>query len=176
MRTLQSLPLNTGTDIRQVPCRCVGKYKRWNGEDTSPFDNFLSNGLKSSLTKHYELLGVDPRTLLGLQIHEVACNSFLFQGTADIPQSKPQTAYLFVTWQNGKWLRWWNQRGALCIDWGYKKPSRLLMLISIVLTHLSFVGGPHCRKGTPQKSPFFSMNTNNRTTVWALLSLLTNLM
>lgn len=97
MRTLQSLPLSTGPDIRQVPCRCVGKYKRWKGEDTSPFDNFLSNGLKSSLTKHYELLGVDPRTLLGLQIHEVACNSFLFQGTADIPQSKPQTAYLFVT-------------------------------------------------------------------------------
>lgn len=50
------------------------------------------------------------------------------------------------------------------------------MLISIVLTHLSFVGGPHCRKGTPQKSPFFSMNTNNCTTVWVLLSLLTNLM
>lgn len=55
------------------------------------------NGLKSFVTKHYDLLGVDPRILLGHQIHEVACHSFLFQGTADVPQSKPQTAYLFVT-------------------------------------------------------------------------------
>lgn len=71
------------------------------GEDGSSADNFLCKWLKRFLTKHYDLLRVDPKILLGLQSYEPACKSFLLQGTADIPQNKPQTVFLFVMWS--KW-------------------------------------------------------------------------
>lgn len=138
----------------QDQCRWTGKHKEQKREGTSPFDNFLCKGLKSSVTKHCALLRVVSKILLGHQSREPPSKSFLWKGQQTSLKANPRQPSCLLHDQNAKWLSWWNQRGALCIDWGHKKNGRLLTLTSTVLTHLSFIGGTPLQKSNSTKVSF----------------------